>query len=65
MLWPDEQLLTPDQVCERLGVTKDWLYGQVQRQRIGVVRLNGRMLRFRAVDLERFLEGQYERARNT
>jgi excisionase family DNA binding protein len=64
ILKDDERLLTPDQVCVILGVTKEWLYVQVQRERIAVVRLNGRSLRFRAIDLERWLESQHVRARN-
>ena len=41
-----DDLMTPDNVCALLKVTKDWLYDQVQARRIPHVRL-GRHLRFR------------------
>jgi excisionase family DNA binding protein len=41
-----DDLITPDDVCALLKVTKDWLYDQVQARRIPHVRL-GRHLRFR------------------
>jgi excisionase family DNA binding protein len=42
----DDELMTPDDVCAILKVTKDWLYDQVQARRMPHVRL-GRHLRFR------------------
>lgn len=47
-------LLTPTQVCELLHVTRDWLYDEVAKGEIPVVRL-GRQLRFRPADLENWL----------
>lgn len=59
----DLQLLTPDEVCSLLVVTKDWLYDQVQAHRVPVQRLPGsRMLRFRRADLALMLQGSYEPA---
>lgn len=46
----DDDLLTPDEVCDRLKVTKAWLYDQVEAKRIPYIRL-GRHLRFSARDL--------------
>jgi excisionase family DNA binding protein len=41
-----DDLMTPDEVCALLKVTKDWLYDQVQARQIPHVRL-GLHLRFR------------------
>ena len=51
---PDD-LMTPDDVCALLKVTKDWLYDQVQTRRIPHVRL-GRHLRFRRAELLNYVE---------
>ena len=40
------QLLTPEQVAERLGMTKEWVWAQVRADRIPHLRL-GRYRRFR------------------
>lgn len=49
-------LLTPEQVCERLQVTKSWLYAQVRRRggTIPYIRL-GHFLRFHWTDLSAWL----------
>ena len=44
-----------DDVCDLLKVTKDWLYDQVQAQRIPRVR-SGRHLRFRHEDLHGYVD---------
>src|SRR4051812_31916457 len=44
------ELMTPVEVRRLLKVTKDWLYDQVEAQRIPHIRL-GRHLRFRLTDL--------------
>ena len=48
-------LLTAEQVAERLGVTKEWVWAQVRADQIPHVRL-GRYRRFREEALERWLE---------
>jgi excisionase family DNA binding protein len=45
-----DDLMTPDEVCNLLKVTKDWLYDQVQARRIPHVRLS-RHLRFRRAEV--------------
>jgi excisionase family DNA binding protein len=57
------RLLTVDEVAERLGVTKDWVWAQARAGRIPHVQL-GRYRRFREEALERWLEEQETRGRN-
>jgi excisionase family DNA binding protein len=47
-------LLTAEQVAERLGVTKEWVWAQVRRDHIPHVRL-GRYRRFREEAIEEWL----------
>ena len=49
------RLLTVDEVAERLGVTKDWVWAQARAGQIPHVQL-GRYRRFREETLERWLE---------
>lgn len=49
------RLLTADDVAERLGVTKGWVWAQARAGRIPHVQL-GRYQRFREEALERWLE---------
>jgi excisionase family DNA binding protein len=48
------RLLTVDDVAERLGVTKDWVWAQARAGRIPHVQL-GRYRRFREEALEQWL----------
>jgi excisionase family DNA binding protein len=50
----DSDLMTPDEVCAYLRVTKDWLYDQVQARRIPHLRL-GRHLRFLRTEIHEYL----------
>ena len=54
-----DELLTPDEVSAILKVSKPWLYAQVQRGRFPSVRFNGRSLRFKASDIQRYIDRQY------
>ena len=47
-------LLTVDEVAQRLGVTKDWVWAQARAGRIPHVRL-GRYRRFREEAIEEWL----------
>jgi len=49
------RLLTVEEVAERLGVTKDWVWAQARAGRIPHVQL-GRYRRFREEALDRWLE---------
>jgi excisionase family DNA binding protein len=49
------RLLTVEEVAERLGVTKDWVWAQARAGRIPHVQL-GRYRRFREEALERWLD---------
>ena len=48
-------LLTPDEVAERLRVTKCWVYAEVRAGRLPHVRL-GRYIRFRADAIDTWIE---------
>ncbi len=48
------QLLTVDQLAERLGVTKDWIWAQTRAGQIPHVQL-GRYRRFREEAIEEWL----------
>jgi excisionase family DNA binding protein len=52
---PNEQFMTPDQVCEWFQVKKDWLYDVTQRGEIPHVRI-GRQLRYNRGELWDWLQ---------
>ena len=54
-----DELLTPEEVCAILRVSKPWLYAQVQRRMLPTVRFNGRSLRFKATDVQRYIDQRY------
>jgi excisionase family DNA binding protein len=54
------RLLTAEEVAERLGVTKDWVWAQARAGRIPHVQL-GRYRRFREEALETWLRDQEAR----
>jgi excisionase family DNA binding protein len=56
-LQEDTRLLTADQVAERLGVPKSWVYARARAGRIPAVRL-GRYYRFRPRALEDWIMEQ-------
>jgi excisionase family DNA binding protein len=56
------ELMTPNEVCDFLKITKDWLYDQIQAERIPHIRL-GRHLRFRRSDLQQYLDARFVPAR--
>jgi excisionase family DNA binding protein len=58
-----DELLTPDEVCAILKVSKPWLYAQVQRRALPTVRLNRRRLRFKAGDIQLYIDRQYSSSR--
>jgi excisionase family DNA binding protein len=58
-LFPGLRLLTPDEVANMLGVSRDWVRDHATRRqpRIPAVRLGGKrtILRFRQKDIEAFI----------
>jgi excisionase family DNA binding protein len=56
-LQDDTRLLTAEQVAERLGVPKSWVYARAREGRIPTVRL-GRYYRFRPAALEEWITQQ-------
>lgn len=57
-----EQLLTADEVAERLRVSRDWVWDHSSRRLpyLPVIRMSDGALRYRSSEIEEFLE---ERAR--
>lgn len=51
----DERLLTVEDVCVYLGVSKDFVYDQVRDAQLRASRI-ARQLRFRRSDVEAFVE---------
>mgnify|MGYP000849891709 CR=1 len=51
----EEELMTVQEVCGLLKVTKDWLYDQVEARQIPHVRL-GRHVRFHPAQLRAYLQ---------
>ena len=52
-----EKLLTPENVCEMLGIKKCTLYAWVSRKKIGYLKVNG-ILRFSEKEIERWLKSK-------
>jgi excisionase family DNA binding protein len=48
-------LLTIDEVSDRLRISKSWIYNELALRRFPSVKL-GRALRFRAVDIDAYLD---------
>jgi excisionase family DNA binding protein len=48
-------LLTVDEVCALFKVTKDWVYDEVEAERLPHVRLGRKHLRFIRSDLQQYL----------
>jgi excisionase family DNA binding protein len=49
------ELLTIDEVSERLHISKSWIYSELALRRFPSVKL-GRALRFRAIDIDDYLQ---------
>ena len=54
-----ENMLTPPQVCERLGISKTYLYRMMQAGELRSVRV-GRLRRIRPSDLEAYIASRTE-----
>jgi excisionase family DNA binding protein len=54
-LCDEQQLLTADEVADRIGMTPAWVYSETRAARIPHVRL-GRYVRYRAASIESWLE---------
>ena len=54
---PDRaELLTVQDVCEWFQVTRDWVYDEVEADRLPYLRLGRKHLRFRRAELLAYLE---------
>lgn len=54
----DQELMTYDQISNRLGIKVATLYSLVCQRRIPHIRLSGRMVRFRESEIEQWLKEQ-------
>ncbi len=53
------EILTPEQVCEFLQVSRRHLYDLALRQRrIPAIRISRKVIRFRRADIERWMKNQ-------
>jgi excisionase family DNA binding protein len=52
----EDELLTVQDVCAWLKVTRAWVYDEVEAGRLPHLRLGRRLLRFRRRELDRYLE---------
>ncbi len=50
-----EKLLTVDDLCGYLGVSKDYIYDEVRKSRLKATKL-ARQLRFRPTDVDAYIE---------
>ncbi len=50
-----EPLLTPEDLCEIFNAKLDWVYDQVQNNRIAYYRVGGRHIRFSREDVADYL----------
>ena len=48
------KLLTADEVCDQIGMSKDWVYGQVRARRFPAVQC-GRYYRFKQADVDAWI----------
>jgi excisionase family DNA binding protein len=55
-------LLTVDEVCALFKVTKDWVYDEVEAERLPHVRLGRKHLRFIRSDLQQYLTAHTHRS---
>lgn len=58
-----ERLLSLDEAADLAGLSKHTLRRWARIQRVGVVRLSSRAIRFRESDLEKFVQTHLEPAR--
>lgn len=50
------ELLTPDEVSKLFKVNKRTLYYWIEKRKINHVKLNNKLIRFRPVDIQEFIE---------
>lgn len=50
-----DKLLTPEQVCEILAISKEYLYRMNYLGRLKPVRISHRTIRYTAEEIERFI----------
>ncbi len=60
MTKPVTQLLNVLEVCELLGVTRSWVYDQIERNQFPVVVLGRRSYRFKPEDIQAFIDSKYQ-----
>ncbi len=53
------ELLTPDEVAKLLKVNKRTIYSWVERKQISYIKINKKLIRFRPVDIQEFIQNHY------
>ena len=53
-----EELMTPEQVCEMLKISKSTLYKKVSKRKIPHIKISNKILRFSKVEIERWLRAR-------
>ena len=56
-----EKLLTLRDVCKILIVQPGTVYGWIHKKKIPIVKLSNRMVRFKATDIEKWLEDKSQK----
>ncbi len=53
------ELLTPDEVAKLLKVNKRTIYSWVERKQISYIKINKKLIRFRPIDIQEFIQNHY------
>jgi excisionase family DNA binding protein len=53
------ELLTPDEVAKLLKVNKRTIYSWVEKKQIPYIKINKKLIRFRPVDIQEFIQNHY------
>ncbi len=53
------ELLTPDEVAKLLKVNKRTIYSWVEKKQISYIKINKKLIRFRPVDIQEFIQNHY------
>lgn len=53
-----DKLLTIDELCDYMAVTRTWVQDKVQADELPCIRLSRRMLRFRRSDIDAYLNSK-------
>lgn len=52
----DEKLLTMEQLCDKLQVTRQTIYNWIEAGKISAIKVGPKMIRFEQKEVDRFIE---------